>query len=429
MNEASTELSYNSVAEKFIALGEYKDSQSLAEQCKENAETCRKDSILADGKSKINGTVVTHYEEAIKIFQTISGWRDADELINVCQRKIDEIKAKEEADRLERERKAELARIEAEKAAKKRKKIIAIVTPVICACIAFVIILITVIIPNFKYNSAMELYEAQKYDAAITDFKALNGYKDSENKIAECEAAITDNKYNSAIADIKKGNIVKGYKGLIALNGYKDSAEKANEIYEKYKTEIFKVAEIGDIIFFGTYEQDNNTKNGKEDNKLLIISKYAIESQKYSSFSSGYTWENCSLRKWLNKSFFDNAFTPDEKEYILTSTISADENPEYSSDAGNDTEDKVFLLSTTEVKKYFESGNAQCSGTAYCYSRGIKKSENGNCWWWLRTPGRNTYGGYYCAAGVGSDGSISYEGNGVNIENAVRPAMWIDISK
>ena len=63
------------------------------------------------------------YEEALKIFQTISGWKDTDEQIYICQRKIDEIKAKEEA------------------ALKIHNKALAIV----CAFIAFVIVLMVIL--------------------------------------------------------------------------------------------------------------------------------------------------------------------------------------------------------------------------------------------------------------------------------------------
>jgi hypothetical protein len=51
------------------------------------------------------------------MFESISGWKDADELIVVCQKKIERIKAKAEADRLENERHAEIKRKEAEKRA------------------------------------------------------------------------------------------------------------------------------------------------------------------------------------------------------------------------------------------------------------------------------------------------------------------------
>lgn len=190
-------------------------------------ENARKDAILAEGKAKMSGEVISNYESAIKLFESISGWKDADEKIYACQKKIEEIKAKEEAKRLEKERQAEIARKEAERIAKRIKKIAIITTPIVCAIVAFIIVLNAVIIPNGKYNDAVALMDA--------------------------------------------GNIVEAYEALIALDGYKDSADKANSIYDKYKVEKLKAAKVGDYVFFGAYEQDNNTSNGKEDIEWLVL--------------------------------------------------------------------------------------------------------------------------------------------------------------
>lgn len=62
--------------------------------------------------------------------------------------------------------------------------------------------------------------------------------------------------------------------------------------------------------------------------------------------------ENCSLREWLNEEFYNSAFSNSEKEQILSVTVPADKNPEYDTNSGNDTEDKIFLLSVSEAKKY-----------------------------------------------------------------------------
>ncbi|MBR5347590.1 MAG: serine/threonine protein kinase, partial [Deltaproteobacteria bacterium] len=391
MNAANSEESFKSVAETFKTIPGFRDADALAGQCLDKAEVCRKDAIYASAKSHMTGNAVTGYESAIKTFSTISGWKDADEQIYACQRKIEEIK-------IERERKAEEKRIADEKAAKKRKRIAAIVIPIVVACIAFLIVLNTVIIPNYKYNAAVELYNAGKYDEAIRTFTALNGYKDSSEQVTKCEAAIKDGKYNTAVALIKKGDIINAYEILIALNGYKDSTEKAKEIFGKYKIEKIKTVSVGDIVYFGSYEQDNNTSNGKEDiewlvlskngNKALIISKYALDCKQYNSSFSDVTWETSTLRKWLNGTFLDAAFSTKEQSRIVSSTVTADQNPSYNTSPGNNTTDKVFLLSITEVNRYFSSDSArQCRGTAYCYARGAYKADNGNCWWWLRSPG------------------------------------------
>lgn len=369
MSAANTESAFKTAADTFATIPGFKDADTLAEQCLEKAEICRKDAVYSTAKSKMIGEKVASYEEAINVFRTISGWKDSDEQIYACQKKIEEIKAKEEADRLEVERKAEERRIAAEKAAKKRKKAFAIGTPIVAACIAFVIVLTTVIIPTAKYNRAVE-------------------------------------KYGKEWADTVKN------------------------------------ASVGDTITFGAYEQDNNTSNGKEaiewtvldkdGMSLLLISKQALDCQQYNTSYTDVTWESCSLRKWMNGTFLNKAFNAEEQAQIQNTTVSADKNPEYNTNPGNATTDKVFLLSINEVEKYFNSDEARkCAPTAYAKAQGaytsdIYKTASGaaTCWWWLRSPGDIQYN----PASVNHDGSVYYLGYFVSYaHDAVRPALWINL--
>ena len=202
-----------------------------------------------------------------------------------------------------------------------------------------------------------------------------------------------------------------------------------------------KTANVGDIIVFGTYEQDNNTSNGKENiewlvlakkgNRILVISDKALDCQTYNSSITSVTWETCTLRKWLNNDFINAAFSDDEKAMIPTVTVSADKNPEYSTNPGNATQDQVFLLSITEANKYFSSDSArQCEPTDYAVARGayVVNSGKATCCWWLRSPG----GSQDSAAFVNTVGDVYENGVSVNYDNrafrrAVRPAMWITI--
>ena len=117
MNRGNTENVYISAAEAFQSIPGFKDSNALAKLCLEKAEVCHKDAIYDSARSKMRGWRTESYEEAIKSFQTISDWKDSEEQIELCQRKIEEIKVKEESDRLE----AEKRRVLEEKAAKKQK--------------------------------------------------------------------------------------------------------------------------------------------------------------------------------------------------------------------------------------------------------------------------------------------------------------------
>lgn len=116
---------------------------------------------------------------------------------------------------------------------------------------------------------------------------------------------------------------------------------------------------------------------------------------------------------------------------IASSTITADKNPSYSTSPGNNTTDKVFLLSINEVNKYFKSDDARkCAPTDYAIAQGAWTSDGyktggrATCWWWLRSPG---YGSDY-AARVDRVGSVDRGGSFVNRGDvAVLPAMWIGL--
>ena len=148
--------------------------------------------------------------------------------------------------------------------------------------------------------------------------------------------------------------------------------------------------------------------------------------KKYHKDYKSITWEECTLRTWLNGSFLNAAFSAEEQKQILTTIVSADENPSYSTNPGNNTSDKIFLLSITEVNKYFSSDYArQCKPTAYAKEQGCYiEFSNENCWWLLRSPGDNQF----FAAYVFFDGSVNTAGNYVaDSSSAIRPALWIDL--
>lgn len=130
-----------------------------------------------------------------------------------------------------------------------------------------------------------------------------------------------------------------------------------------------EVIEETDHILFGTYEMDG-VENGKEEIKwtildkdeengrALLVSKYIIDAKYYNEEGGDVTWETSSIRKWLNKDFFNDAFNDIEKDLIEETVVHTNDESEIISDTkyttrgGNDTKDKIFLLSTDEIKKY-----------------------------------------------------------------------------
>ncbi len=111
---------------------------------------------------------------------------------------------------------------------------------------------------------------------------------------------------------------------------------------------------------------------------------------------------------------------------IPTVTVSADKNPEYSTDPGNATQDKVFLLSITEANEYFSSDSArQCKHTAYAIANGAYRNpDNGTCSWWLRSPGYKQRQVAY----VDKNGYVYKRGCDVGASVPIRPALWITLN-
>ena len=132
------------------------------------------------------------------------------------------------------------------------------------------------------------------------------------------------------------------------------------------------------------------------------------------------------MRYWLNGTFYNAAFTAEEKERIETVTVTADANPMYKTNAGNNTTDTVFLLSLSELNYYFSCDSDRfCRATQYAVAQGAYVSPStGGSWWLLRTPGASAS----FATSVNSDGTIDYDGGSVSSgRGVVRPAMWIHL--
>ena len=193
---------------------------------------------------------------------------------------------------------------------------------------------------------------------------------------------------------------------------------------DKYKT-----------VFFGNYYQSSADKKDpiewlvldEKDGKQLLLSRYALDCKPYNEEWEEITWEICTLRRWLNKEFINEAFSKEEQARIEITTVTADENPEYDIAMGNDTEDKVFILSINEAVVYFASDSERaCEATVYAFAQGAyhEPSPNINRWWWLRSTGL-----YYTYATYVSDGGeVNNSGIKANYSFfTVRPALWVKL--
>ncbi len=212
-----------------------------------------------------------------------------------------------------------------------------------------------------------------------------------------------------------------------------------------------KTVQAGDIVTFGRYEQDNNTKNGREaiewivldvdkkNKKALLLSRYGLRNKPYNDTYTDVIWEKCTLRKWLNNKFLNSVFTEKEQAAILTTKVDNSASQGYggwNTKGGNDTKDKIFLLSYVEANRYlgvtYENTNntkARVAPTAYAIAQGAYtdsyfQTEDGKPagWWWLRSSGNLQY----IAAGVNYGGSL--DSNYINRDTyVVRPALWVNL--
>ncbi len=198
----------------------------------------------------------------------------------------------------------------------------------------------------------------------------------------------------------------------------------------------FSSLNVQDTFYFGSYEQDANFLNGSEplewrvlkktDSEMLVLSEKVIDAVPYDKDDRDVTWQTCTLRKWLNKNFYDIAFNSAEKELIKTTKLKNQDHPEKEGKGGKDTKDKIFLLSYDDASntEYFETfWDLRGMATEYTKCMGYVEP-NGLTDWWLRTVGEQNDKAMkvYFSGNIYTNG-IFVEAN----DNEVRPAMVIKL--
>ena len=418
MSAANTERAYKEAARLFESIDEYQDSAVLAQSCYEKAEEKKKkaeeekkkcDELYKEYKAAVRNekTGAVKKAEAHKeidslkiIYNNLNNLKDSwqgieDELFSL-NRKLNSIKS--EIDSLTNE-KSSLGFF----AAKRKKEIT---------------------------ERMVVLGSDQK--SLMDNITSLEKKTQGCNTLSELESKIS-----RTLQQIEEQNkIIEKLSSDRSSQSIRDELctfELGKKLIQRF--DYFQNIKEQQYIIFGAYEQDNKTSNGKEDiewlvlevkdGKALVISKYALDHKPYNTSETDVTWETCTLRKWLNNDFINAAFSAEEKAMIPTVTVSADKNPKYDTNPGNATQDQVFLLSITDVNKYFSSGGArQCKPTNFAVANGAYKCDNGNCSWLLRSPGHNQD----IAAEVTDDGYVFVFGSSCgNALCGVRPALWIDL--
>lgn len=224
---------------------------------------------------------------------------------------------------------------------------------------------------------------------------------------------------------------------------------------------------VGSEVYFGRYEHDDDLSNGPdplpwqviavEDNRALLLTRDVISFEGNSGYhyininmrlqnepgdgSSGINWagrtnwENSELRYSLNTDFLDEAFLPEEQKAILTTLVKAEPHP--LSDAGvvgNDTQDKIFILSYSEVERYLPEPTMRLSQLIQTDRSRLGDSipDTPTAAWHLRVPQlaalfRGTAYRYVHTCGISKDGELVRDIWGDGGDVGYRLACWVDL--
>lgn len=188
-----------------------------------------------------------------------------------------------------------------------------------------------------------------------------------------------------------------------------------------------------DCVYFGNYSKEGG--NNKEPIKwrvlsvdgsnAFLMSDNVLDERQYAEIreDNSCTWETSDLRTWLNQDFYQNAFSQEEQAAILTGKVVNEDNADTGTDGGNDTEDKIYVLSVNEVCKAeygFDTDPDKESKTRFAGEYGED--------WWLRTPCEDD-----CQAIVNFAGSVSRKKEQYAPDNyltrSVRPVLHLNLDK
>lgn len=194
------------------------------------------------------------------------------------------------------------------------------------------------------------------------------------------------------------------------------------------------------ITVFGTYPQSASGERApiewfvldRRGGASLVVSKRGLDCRPFHDRLEDVSWNTCALRAWLNDAddgFLGAAFSESERDSIVLTSVAAEGNPDFGTDPGEPTRDKVFLLSAQEVERYFDdSEDRACEPTEYAIKQGAWMLDKfadcqgrNPCDWLLRSPGLEPC--YACYIDFDCDllpSAFVHER-----AFAIRPAMWI----
>ena len=218
-----------------------------------------------------------------------------------------------------------------------------------------------------------EAVTAIDFTDVANQFDKISHYRDSDKLSKQCRESANEYLYQKALAKMDAAVAEIDFKDaanqFANISHYRDSAQLA-ENCKRQALLIFQKRVIfgktGDVVSFGKYEWYIIDKTVEH---CTLLCKKIVENLRYHEKNEAITWENCTLRKWLNEDFF-NEFEAEEKALIADTNIINSDNAKYGTKGGNNTVDKIFILSLDEITNYLE------------YNRKMRR-------WLLRSPSNN----------------------------------------
>jgi len=306
---------YQQASKLFTQMSGYKDADQYARDCSDFANQIDsevKKKVFKNAlRKKENAKQAEEYKIAADEFRTVSTFKNSEELAEECDLLRKHIETKATRHRLFK-------------------------FGLIAFC--FVVLFVLANTSHAKYYSANLSRMVGSYQSAIQTYHKLGAYKD-------CPDRLVQTRYQYALSAEKDKDFITAKKEFIAAGDYKDSADKVVQMEQQ----IIRKCKRGDELIIGdAYWYLIETK----DNKALLMKKAAIKGKAYNDLLSDVTWEKSSLRQWLNSEFIEDVFTTAERQQVMLSTITPQNNAVYGTLGGEATQDYVFLLSASDVELY-----------------------------------------------------------------------------
>ena len=207
---------------------------------KEQEEEARKNRLYEEALAHAANNNSIEIQTAISMFETLTGYKDVSERIEMCRKKLNSVLKEEK--RLAEEEAARVAREKAiaEEKRRKRKRTALIIGICLAAVLAGVLIFLYAVRPEMIYRDALAEMESGRYDAATGQFKRLDGYKDSEDKITEIENVLT---YQDAEKALQSKDYDTAETIFRELGYFSDSAARVEEVIEARNSDLYSQAE------------------------------------------------------------------------------------------------------------------------------------------------------------------------------------------